>query len=77
MRSDLHTYCTIDLRQSPQRRRAMIYQLDEFEIDTQNYRLSNNGAAVNIEPKVFDLLSYLVVNRNKLVSGALEDTRKI
>ena len=46
----------------------MIYQFDEFEIDTQNYQLSSNGTAVDIEPKVFDLLSYLVVNRRKLVT---------
>ena len=46
----------------------MIYQFDEFEIDTQNYQLSNNGTAVDVEPKVFDLLSYLVVNRSKLVT---------
>ena len=46
----------------------MIYQFDQFEIDTQNYQLSNNGTAVDVEPKVFDLLSYLVVNRSKLVT---------
>ena len=46
----------------------MIYQFDEFVIDTQNYQLSNNGTAVDVEPKVFDLLSYLVVNRSKLVT---------
>ena len=46
----------------------MIYQFGEFKIDTQNYQLSSNGTAVDIEPKVFDLLSYLVVNRSKLVT---------
>ena len=46
----------------------MIYQFDEFVIDTQNYQLSNNGATVDVEPKVFDLLSYLIVNRSKLVT---------
>jgi len=46
----------------------MIYQFGEFEIDTQNYQLSNNGTAVDVEPKVYDLLCYLVVNRNKLVT---------
>jgi adenylate cyclase len=46
----------------------MIYRFDEFEIDTQNYQLRRNGAVVEVEPKVFDLLSYLVANRHKLVS---------
>ena len=46
----------------------MIHQFDEFEIDSQNYQLRKNGAAVDVEPKVFDLLSYLVVNRGKLVT---------
>lgn len=46
----------------------MIYQFGEFEIDTRNFQLSKNGSAVEIEPKVFDLLNYLVANRNKLVT---------
>ena len=47
---------------------AMVYRFDEFEIDTQNYQLRRNGTTVKVEPKVFDLLSYLVANRDKLVS---------
>ncbi|MCG6889901.1 MAG: winged helix-turn-helix domain-containing protein [Gammaproteobacteria bacterium] len=46
----------------------MIYQFDEFEIDTRNYQLSNKGKVIDVEPKVFDLLSYLVVNRSKLIT---------
>ena len=46
----------------------MIYSFDDFAIDTQNYQLSHNERAVNIEPKVFDLLSYLVNNRDRLVT---------
>jgi TolB-like protein/Tfp pilus assembly protein PilF len=46
----------------------MIYKFDEFEIDTRNYRLSNKGTVIDVEPKVFDLLSYLVVNRSKLIT---------
>ncbi len=48
----------------------MNYRFDEFEIeiDTQNYRLSKNGTTIEVEPKVFDLLIYLVVNRDKLVT---------
>ena len=46
----------------------MIYQFGEFEIDTRNYQLSNKGKVIDVEPKVFDLLSYLVINRSKLIT---------
>ena len=46
----------------------MIYQFDEFAIDTRNYQLSNKGRVIDVEPMVFDLLSYLVVNRSKLIT---------
>ncbi len=46
----------------------MIFRFDEFEIDTLNYQLQRQGQSVEVEPKVFDLLSYLVTNRSRLVS---------
>ena len=46
----------------------MHYQFGEFEVDTQNYQLRSNGITVELEPKVFDLLSYLIVNREKLAT---------
>ena len=46
----------------------MIYRFNDYELDTQQYLLSRLGAMVSIEPQVFDLLHYLVVNRGKLVS---------
>jgi DNA-binding winged helix-turn-helix (wHTH) protein len=46
----------------------MIYRFDNFEIDTQNYRLIRYGEVIEVEPKVFDLLSYLLVNRDRLVT---------
>ena len=46
----------------------MIYRFSKFEIDTQNYQLRNDGAPVELEPKVFDLLNYLILNRQKLVT---------
>ena len=46
----------------------MIYRFDEFEIDTRNFQLRKNGAAVEVEPKAFNLLCYLVVNRDRLVT---------
>jgi TolB-like protein/Flp pilus assembly protein TadD len=47
---------------------ALIYSFEDFEIDTQNYQLRHNDSAVDIEPKVFDLLSYLIHNRERLVT---------
>jgi adenylate cyclase len=46
----------------------MIFRFNEFEMDTQNYQLRRNGEVVEIEPKVYDLLRYLVVNRERLVT---------
>jgi len=46
----------------------VIYQFGGFEIDTQNYRLSQNGKPIELEPKVFDLLGYLVTNRDRLIT---------
>ena len=46
----------------------MIYRFENFEFDTQNYQLRHNDRAVDIEPKVFDLLSYLIDNRDRLVT---------
>lgn len=48
----------------------MIYRFGEFELDTKSYQLSKAGSQVAIEPQVFDLLSYLIVNRSRLVSRA-------
>ena len=46
----------------------MIYRFDKFEVDTQNYQLRKDGVAIEIEPKVFDLLEYLIAKRDKLVT---------
>ena len=46
----------------------MIYQFGKFEVDTLNYQLRNAGSTVDLEPKVFDLLAYLISSRDKLVT---------
>ncbi len=46
----------------------MIYKFDNIEVDALNYRLHANGHLVSIEPKVFDLLLYLITNRDRLVT---------
>jgi DNA-binding winged helix-turn-helix (wHTH) protein/tetratricopeptide (TPR) repeat protein len=45
----------------------VIYRFDEFEVDDREFRLSANGATVQVEPKVLRLLLYLIENRNRLV----------
>ena len=38
----------------------MKYQIAEFLIDTARYRISSGDAPIPAEPKVFDLLVYLI-----------------
>ena len=45
----------------------MVYRFDQFEVDERNFRFSEGGAPVQIEPKVLRLLIYLITNRNRLV----------
>lgn len=45
----------------------MLYQFDRFEIDDREFRLSGDGAPMQVEPKVLRLLLYLIENRNRLV----------
>jgi DNA-binding winged helix-turn-helix (wHTH) protein len=40
----------------------------DFEIDSQRFSLSRNGRRVPLRPKVFDLLIYLLANRERVVS---------
>src|SRR5688572_31711352 len=46
----------------------MKYQIAEFLIDTAQYRISSGDAPIPAEPKVFDLLVYLVRHRDRVVS---------
>jgi DNA-binding winged helix-turn-helix (wHTH) protein/TolB-like protein/Tfp pilus assembly protein PilF len=46
----------------------MKYQIAEFLIDTARYRISSGDVAVPAEPKVFDLLVYLVRHRDRVVT---------
>jgi eukaryotic-like serine/threonine-protein kinase len=45
----------------------MIYQFDQFEVDDREFRLSDAGTPVQLEPKALRLLVYLIENRNRLV----------
>jgi DNA-binding winged helix-turn-helix (wHTH) protein len=43
----------------------MIYLFDQFTIDTGQYQLSLDDKPVPVEPLVFDLLVYLIDNRDR------------
>ena len=46
----------------------MSFIFDEFELDTVNYELRHQGKPCPMEPKAFDLLAYLVENRDRVIS---------
>jgi len=46
----------------------MIYQFDQFTLDTDQYQLKQGDEALTLEPLVFDLLAYLVKHRDRVVT---------
>ena len=46
----------------------MRYQIAEYVIDTARFRVSNGEAAIPVEPKVFDLLVYLIQHRDRVLT---------
>lgn len=46
----------------------MIYKINKFEVDTDLFSITESGVAVAVEPKVFDLIVYLIEHREHLVS---------
>jgi predicted ATPase/DNA-binding winged helix-turn-helix (wHTH) protein len=46
----------------------MLYQFNQYELDEQRYELRHAKQTVKIEPKVFDVLAYLIRYRNRVVS---------
>src|SRR5215813_6338168 len=47
---------------------SVIYRFADAELDTERYELRCHGAAKRVEPQVFDLLRYLVENRERTVT---------
>ena len=47
---------------------VMRYQSENFILDTDDYSLTRNGVKHPVEPQVFDLLVYLIENRNRVVT---------
>src|SRR5262245_50706609 len=46
----------------------MIYRFHNFELDERLYQLRRAGKVMDIEPKVFDVLTYLLHQRARVVS---------
>ncbi|MCU7555576.1 winged helix-turn-helix domain-containing protein [Alteromonas sp. ASW11-19] len=46
----------------------MRYTFNDYELDTRQFRLFRAGIPVSVEPKVFDLLVYLIENRHRPVT---------
>src|SRR5215831_9837723 len=50
------------------RGRNVLFLFDDFALDCERRELRADGAAVPVEPQVFDLLVYLIENRDRVVS---------
>ncbi len=46
----------------------MNYRIANFEIDTSLFKITNKGKEVAVEPKVFDLIVYLINQRHRVIS---------
>src|SRR5215208_6749322 len=46
----------------------MLYRFKDCELDIPRQELRRSGAAVHVEPQVFDLLVFLLSNRERIVS---------
>jgi DNA-binding winged helix-turn-helix (wHTH) protein len=46
----------------------MIYVFGDYEFDTTLYELRHAGTPCHVEPRVFDLLAYLIQHRERVVS---------
>ena len=52
----------------PIRAPRMLYKFDSFVLDSDRFTLSRDGVEQHVEPQVIELLLYLVVNRDRLVT---------
>jgi TolB-like protein/DNA-binding winged helix-turn-helix (wHTH) protein len=46
----------------------MLYRFQQFTLDPEKYIFTENGKAVSLEPRVFDVLAYLLKHRDRIVS---------
>jgi len=47
---------------------GVVWRFGDFELDTARYELRGKGSVIRIEPQVFDVLTQLVSNRERLVT---------
>ena len=47
---------------------SVVFEFENFSLDSERRELNREGKLLALEPQVFDLLLYLVENRNRLVS---------
>jgi pimeloyl-ACP methyl ester carboxylesterase/DNA-binding winged helix-turn-helix (wHTH) protein len=45
-----------------------VWRFGEFELDTQCYELRGNGTVIRVEPQVFDVMTHLVSNHDRMVT---------
>jgi DNA-binding response OmpR family regulator len=55
-------------RGAPRRNGSLRYLFEEYEFDTDRRELHRGADVVSITPQVFDLLDYLICNRDRVVS---------
>src|SRR5712671_7461279 len=48
--------------------RNLLYSFGNYVIDSDRRELRRDHALVSVEPKVFDLLKYVLINRDRVVS---------
>src|SRR5262244_2336019 len=46
----------------------MLYSFEDFSLDTARRELRRGGALIALQPQVFDLLEYVIRNRERVVS---------
>jgi len=46
----------------------MIYAFDRFKLDSESFELSSDGEGLPVEPQVFNVLLFLIENRDRIVS---------
>jgi TolB-like protein len=44
------------------------YQFNDYELDTSSYGLTRKGEPIEVEPKVFDLLRYLIDHHERMIT---------
>ena len=46
---------------------TLIYQFGQYALDTESFEFTSSGDVVAVEPQVFNVLEYLIANRDRIV----------